>query len=374
MKVLSLFVLVFQNTGLVLAMRWSRLAKGDLYKSTTAVVMCEVFKFVACLGYLAVSEGLQAPPRTLYNELVCKPMEVLRVSVPAFLYTMQSNLLFVALSNMDPAFFQVAYQLKILTTAVFSVTMLGRHVSFGQWLSLGLLTCGIGLVALSQVESGGGTSAADLEAAKHRNTALGLSIVIVLCISSGFAGVYFEKVLKQSGGAGLVVRNLQLGSVSLVLASSVAYFKNGEEIARDGFFLGYTKWVWTTISLQAIGGLVVAVVMRFGDNILKNFALAFSILLSYGASMRLFGVPLSVHFCIGALLVIIATFCYGHAARPEHDSAAAQHHKRLSMLVPGATGTGESIGATGSSTSVENSGKLQMSKLLPTTQTQTVPT
>jgi len=61
----------------------------------------------------------------------------------------------------------------------------------------------------------GGAAAAD--AAAHRNTALGLSVVLLLCLSSGFAGVYFEKVLKQTSG-GLVVRNLQLGSLSLLLA------------------------------------------------------------------------------------------------------------------------------------------------------------
>jgi UDP-sugar transporter A1/2/3 len=341
-KALSLFVLIFQNTGLVLAMRWSRLAKGDMYHSTTAVVMCELVKMTACLSYLAVTEGPRAPLRTLHAELVCKPMEVLRVSVPAFLYTMQSNLLFVALSNMDPAFFQVAYQLKILTTAVFSVTMLGRRISTGQWMALLLLTCGIGLVALAQREEEKGQSAADLEKAEHHNTALGLSIVLVLCLSSGFAGVYFEKVLKQSGSVGLVVRNLQLGSVSLLLSGSVCFFKTGTEIARDGFFFGYTQWVWTTIALQAFGGLVVAVVMRFGDNILKNFALAFSILLSYAASTQLFGVPWSARFGLGAVLVMSATACYGYAA-PAQGAGTNPRPKRMSMLMPGATGTDESI-------------------------------
>ncbi len=38
----------------------------------------------------------------------------------------------------------------------------------------------------------------------------GLSAVIVMCLSSGFAGVYFEKVLKSSQQS-LWVRNVQLG-------------------------------------------------------------------------------------------------------------------------------------------------------------------
>ena len=351
----SLFVLVFQNTGLVLAMRWSRLAKGDLYHPTTAVVMVEASKYAACMAYLLVTQGPAAPMRTLRAEVICKPREVARVSVPALLYTMQSNLLFVALSNMDPAFFQVAYQLKILTTAVFSVTMLRRRVSAGQWAALVLLTAGIAMVALAQKEQETNAiasgAAADREAAKHRNTALGLSIVLLLCLSSGFAGVYFEKVLKRTSG-GLVVRNLQLGSVSLVLALAACSWNTGEELARDGFFYGYTPWVWLTIALQAFGGLLVAVVMRYGDNILKNFALAFSILLSYALSTQLFGVPWSARFGVGALLVIVATACYGAAApKPVPGAPKRQLSRRTSMLMPVATGVSETIDDTCSSSS-----------------------
>ena len=65
-------------------------------------------------------------------------------------YTLQSNVLYIALSNLDPAFFQVLYQLKILTTALFSITLLGRKITVGQWGSLLVLTSGVALVVLAQ--------------------------------------------------------------------------------------------------------------------------------------------------------------------------------------------------------------------------------
>lgn len=46
----------------------------------------------------------------------------------------------------SPATMQVTYQLKILTTAVFSVVMLGRSLHFQQWLSLIALMSGVALV------------------------------------------------------------------------------------------------------------------------------------------------------------------------------------------------------------------------------------
>lgn len=48
---------------------------------------------------------------------------------------------------------QVTYQLKILTTALFSVSMLGKRLGLYQWLSLLLLMAGVTFVQvpLSQV-------------------------------------------------------------------------------------------------------------------------------------------------------------------------------------------------------------------------------
>lgn len=66
--------------------------------------------------------------------------------IPAGLYTLQNNLLFIALSNLDAATYQVTYQLKILTTALFSVLMLGKKLDSTKWISLVFLMIGVSLV------------------------------------------------------------------------------------------------------------------------------------------------------------------------------------------------------------------------------------
>jgi hypothetical protein len=124
----SLVLLVAQLVGLVMLMRYSRTHTNgkDLYLSSTAVFCMEVMKFIVC-NFVVFLQG-NASPKTwaqdMYKHTWMAPFEIAKVSVPSFLYVVQNNLLYLALTNLDAATYQVCYQLKILTTALFSATML----------------------------------------------------------------------------------------------------------------------------------------------------------------------------------------------------------------------------------------------------------
>lgn len=88
----------------------------------------------------------------LNNEIIQKPGETMKLLIPSGLYTLQNNLLFIALSNLDAATYQVTYQLKILTTALFSVLMLGKKLDMFKWVSLVILMAGVSLVQVIRVK------------------------------------------------------------------------------------------------------------------------------------------------------------------------------------------------------------------------------
>ena len=110
-KYLSLVVLVVQNTALVLTMRYSRtVTSGPLYLASTAVVLTELVKFVICVTMIIRINDFD-PARTitmLKTEIIDKKAETLRLSVPSVLYTIQNNLLYIALTHLDAATFQVS--------------------------------------------------------------------------------------------------------------------------------------------------------------------------------------------------------------------------------------------------------------------------
>ena len=84
------------------------------------------------------------------------------------------------------------------------------------------------------------------------------------------AGVYFEKILKNSK-VSIWVRNIQLGLFGTFFALLTVYLSDYENVQTKGFFFGYTQLVWLNIIVQASGGLLVAVVIKYADNILKGF-------------------------------------------------------------------------------------------------------
>lgn len=109
--------------------------------------------------------------------------------------------------------------------------------------------------------------------------------------------------------------------------------KDGPKIAEKGFLFGYSKLVWIVILMQAFGGLLVAVVVKYADNILKGFATSFSIVLSCVVSVYLFSFQLSLQFVAGALLVVSAIYIYGKQQSAPKPIKSPPHTKTIQETI-----------------------------------------
>lgn len=85
---------------------------------------------------------------------------------------------------------------------------------------------------------------------------------------------------------------------------------DGAKVRANGFFFGYDWLVIVVIFLQSVGGLLVAVVVKYADNILKGFATSAAIVLSAIISMYALNFRPSWQFLVGATLVILAVALY----------------------------------------------------------------
>ena len=318
------------------------LVGGHRYFTSTAVFLNEVIKLGVCLTVALYDISQTFSPSmtatSLFSTLTSAVFtgDSWKLAIPAGLYTLQNSLQYIALSNLDAATLQVTYQLKILPTALFSILLLGRSLSARKWVALGLLMLGVAIVQIPTADSG---TLAPLKDAQSRfyfprsveeiralgtvstaplykrsatyegieedmmlqhprmNAPLGFVAAVVACIVSAAASVYFEKVLKESNNPpSLWVRNVQLSFYSLFPALFIGVvFVDGEEIAKSGFFVGYNSVVWTTICIQAFGGIAVALCVSYADNIAKSFATSISILISLCASIWFFDFTLTTN-------------------------------------------------------------------------------
>lgn len=314
-KWIALIALVFQNSGLAIAMRYSFLIPAEFrYLTSTAVLIAEVMKLaislIACY-FLDGGSSWASFRRMMVSELTSNVQDWFKLMVPSVLYTLQNSLQYYSMSCLSAPVFQVLYQMKIITTAMFSVILLSRHISSAQWLSVVALACGVALVQLSQA-----THTND----GKTNSIAGLVSVMCGCLTSGFAGVYFEMVLKSSK-VSLWIRNIQLSSIGIAMAAISCFFRDYSHIRERGFFSGYNESVWVVIILQAAGGLLVALVVKYADNVLKGFATSLSILISCMVSMYAFNdIQVNMGFIVGAGVVLSAVYIYGSA--PYRPAAA----------------------------------------------------
>ncbi|CAM9781559.1 unnamed protein product, partial [Sphacelaria rigidula] len=74
------------------------------------------------------------------------------------------------------------------------------------------------------------------------------------------------------------------------------------------------------ILLNSLGGLVVAMVVKYADNVIKGFATSMSIVLTALVSFVLFDFSITALFVCGAYLVLQATFLFSSPRKTSTES------------------------------------------------------
>jgi len=336
-RLILLTAMVLQNASVVLIGRHTRASapQEDLYNVSHLIMTCEIVKFVgACVLEFFTFPAGKTLMGSLKIHVFDHPMDCLRIAVPAGLYLLQNTLLYVALSNLSAPLFQVTYQSKLLTTAIVSVFLLNRTYARKQWIALFTLGVGVALAILSENKKG-----ADAE---EGNMVTGLAAVIVACLSSALAGVYTEMILKNVNVSkekdpnqpirappSLWMRNIQMAFISICIAygKAILYPESGPSVSEKTYFFGFTFWVWILVGLQAGGGLLIAAIIKYADNVLKGLATGVAVVVSTLCSTFFFGTPLTFQFVIGATLILSSVYVFSTsgASNKPLTNAASNH-------------------------------------------------
>ncbi|KAI3379723.1 hypothetical protein SNEBB_004377 [Seison nebaliae] len=355
-------LLIVQNSANSLMLRYSRIRNTNPYITSTAVAMAEIVKFVVCIWLMMMSDAKFSVGQfahSIHNMYTKNAMDTLKIIVPAFTFTFQNNLLYIAISYLDAATFQAASQLKLLTTAIFMKFLLRKK--FGvQWFALILLFFGVTII---QTQSSKETNKkiginsfqlknqtlnemfqqqinihinnndtrfinmtmarrfrraheekldeVKMSKQKMKNVSYGSAAVILSCILSGFSSVYFEKLLKHSVQS-IWERNFQLSFFSIIFSFIAIFLNNRKDVEIKGFFIGYDYLVIIIILIQSAGGLLVAATIKYADNIIKSYSVSISIIIVtiFSAIFMPNDSIVTLAFYFGTFIVIISTLLY----------------------------------------------------------------
>lgn len=248
--------------------------------------------------------------KPLSNRLMYLITTSRKMLVLALIYGCMNIISFVSLRNISAGMFTIFAQCKILTTATFSTIILKRVYSWTQWRALLALLLGVLLFS----EPIWGNSSSSGSSVDGGNVVLGTTAVLVEVTLSGFASIYFEKVIKSDPlQLGIWERNFQLAFWSVPV---YIVFIVGGGGGTMGFFGGWSFLALFLAVLGAAGGLLVALSIKYGDSILKTLATTGAIVLTGLLDHFLLGGPLTPIMMIAGVQVIIAICNYTFDGTP----------------------------------------------------------
>ena len=288
----------------------SKRAGAPDFNATSVVLLTELIKLIMATSFYVTYDGSLAQMVQATRDSV--PL-LLKYAVPALLYCVYNNLVYINLSTFDPGTYNVLMQARIVMTGVLYQVLFTKRLSRNQWLGIVLITLGCMCKEADKL-----TSSASLSASVRA-----WLLLLAQLLASVFAGVYTELLLK-GGDGGLargVTTNLQnaymyLHSIVWNGAFLMAQGRLSEAVAHENLAAICTPTILAIMAIMSSVGLVTGYFLKHLDSVLKNIAAATEVVLTMLASAALFGTELNETGLVAALLVAAGVALYARPVAP----------------------------------------------------------
>lgn len=309
--------------------------------------------FLAELIKLLISISLYLRPSSKRSHRILRTRDVLNFAIPAFVYFVNNNLIFVILMYVNSTTYQILSSLKTVATGILFRVILKRQLDDVQSVSILVLACGAAtsqfptcatcdaqlaeyraaqgpaILSASMLNATWNASACETAAAKaaaavaaqtdgQSGVAIGVACALAACLLSAFAGVYSELLLKKDGDLHSIhLQNMLLYAWGVVFNSVALVIKDHEQLQARGLFGGYTFAVWLLVTNNALNGLTISAILKFANNIVRVFAHTAAMILTMALEVAFMGAPLSPQFCVSITIVSCSTYLYNSKPPPK---------------------------------------------------------
>ncbi|NXK95687.1 S35A5 protein, partial [Formicarius rufipectus] len=355
-------VFIVLGSSRILLMKYSANEDNKYDYLPTTVNMCsEVVKLVLCV-VLALWNRKKG--KYLYHPSECLSWKnfcnLMKWSIPAFLYFLDNLIVFYVLSYLQPALAVLFSNFVIITTALLFRIVLKRRLSWVQWASLVILF--LSIVALTRGTGGhkqslaahgfhhsmffspsnhcllySGPEEACMEkgncvppsflhsfqwnvtstmagALKPLRLSLGHLLILVQCFVSALANIYNEKMLKDVDqlGENIFTQNSKLYAFGVLFNGLMLALqtKDRRQIGNCGFFYGHNIFSVALIFVTAFLGLSVAFILKFRDNMFHVMTAQINTVIITTVSFIIFDFRPSLEFFLEAPVVLLSIFIY----------------------------------------------------------------
>uniref|UniRef100_A0A7S2JMY7 UDP-galactose transporter n=1 Tax=Haptolina brevifila TaxID=156173 RepID=A0A7S2JMY7_9EUKA len=318
LKLTILVAVTLQNTGYALIRRYSRGHLKEKYSTSSALLTMELAKLALSMGQVAYGgHESDVPAGSALSKFSFLIAHSWKMMVPAVIYLIMNILGFLALSHLDASTFSIVAQMKVFTTAIFSVLILGRQLHMRKWRALTTLTLGVILISNEALPRAAAADASQEALRTHnadlRHFAIGMGASLGDVLLSGFASIYFEMVLKSKSETYSVWdRNLQLAFWSSLIYGPIMMYDN-----PSAPFQGWSIITMACSAVGALGGVLVALSIKHTDSIMKTIATTGAIVLTTILNAAFLNGPFTLPIWTGALIVVISVFNYNDRGDPE---------------------------------------------------------
>ena len=133
-------------------------------------------------------------------------------------------------------------------------------------------------------------------------------MMIIYCLISGLTGVYTEFILKANLSDSLFLQNIYLYTYGSIFNLLTYIFEQPDH--KQGFFVGFNIFTWIIIVTQIYNGLIMSILMKYSNNIVKLFVVALALFVNIFFSIILFSLELNIYFCLVFAATLAALYIY----------------------------------------------------------------
>uniref|UniRef100_M4B904 EamA domain-containing protein n=1 Tax=Hyaloperonospora arabidopsidis (strain Emoy2) TaxID=559515 RepID=M4B904_HYAAE len=288
------------------------------FNSACAVVLQSLLKLVlATCMYLTSDTQVTQPLATRFCSMMTQVHEnrklLLLYFIPSGLYVIYDVLSYVNLRAFDAATYFLLLQFRLVITGVLHQMMFKKRLNRNQWISLGVTTVGCAIKTLGSHDPLNGSS--NLSNNGNSPTLMAYGLLMVQLLSSTFAGVYNEVLLKKQASIPVNLQNVFMYIDSIVctlamLALGLTGQTASEALTTANFGVLFSPYVLPMVLIMSGIGVVTSLFLKHLDSIRKAIASSLELVFLPLLSAVFFGQEITLFTAAAVCFVSFGVYIY----------------------------------------------------------------